>query len=145
MSRLEASNESKNENSKGILFKVISVGFFVLMAALVKESSKMVPADEAVFFRSLFALPIIFGWLWLSGNISSGLKTVSFFDNFWRVLVGTLALAFMFFGLGLLPLPEVTAISYLAPILTVLFAAVLLREKVRLIPLTAVLIGFIGV
>ena len=124
---------------------MISVGFFVLMAALVKESSKMVPAGEAVFFRSFFALPVIFGWLWLSGNMVLGLKFVSFFDHFWRGLVGTVAMGFMFLGLGLLPLPEVTAISYSAPILTVVFAATLLREKVRLIRFTAVFIGFIGV
>ena len=115
------------------------------MAALIKESSKMVPAGEAVFFRSFFALPIIFGWLWLSGHMASGLKVVSFLDHFWRGLVGTLAMAFMFLGLGLLPLPEVTAISYSAPILTVVFAATMLRERVRLIRFTAVFMGFIGV
>ena len=54
-------------------------------------------------------------------------------------------MAFMFLGLGLLPLPEVTAISYSAPILTVVFAAAMLREKVRLIRFTAVFMGFIGV
>ena len=137
--------ETSDTNTKGILLKVISVGFFVLMAALIKESSKMVPAGEAVFFRSFFALPIIFGWLWLSGHMASGLKVVSFFDHFWRGLVGTLAMAFMFLGLGLLPLPEVTAISYSAPILTVVFAAAMLREKVRLIRFAAVFMGFIGV
>ena len=137
--------EPSDTNTKGILLKVISVGFFVLMAALIKESSKMVPAGEAVFFRSFFALPIIFGWLWLSGQMASGLKVVSFFDHFWRGLVGTVAMAFMFLGLGLLPLPEVTAISYSAPILTVVFAAAILREKVRLIRFTAVFMGFIGV
>ena len=137
--------ETSDTNTKGILLKVISVGFFVLMAALIKESSKMVPAGEAVFFRSFFALPIIFGWLWLSGQMASGLKVVSFFDHFWRGLVGTVAMAFMFLGLGLLPLPEVTAISYSAPILTVVFAAAMLREKVRLIRFAAVFMGFIGV
>ena len=141
MSRPEASDT----NTNGILLKVISVSFFVLMAALIKESSKMVPAGEAVFFRSFFSLPIIFGWLWLSGQMASGLKVVSFFDHFWRGLVGTVAMAFMFLGLGLLPLPEVTAISYSAPILTVVFAAAILREKVRLIRFTAVFMGFIGV
>jgi drug/metabolite transporter (DMT)-like permease len=137
--------EASDTNTNGILLKVISVSFFVLMAALIKESSKMVPAGEAVFFRSFFALPIIFGWLWLSGHMASGLKVVSFFDHFWRGLVGTLAMAFMFLGLGLLPLPEVTAISYSAPILTVVFAAAMLREKVRLIRFAAVFMGFIGV
>jgi len=137
--------EASDTNTNGILLKVISVSFFVLMAALIKESSKMVPAGEAVFFRSFFSLPIIFGWLWLSGQMASGLKVVSFFDHFWRGLVGTVAMAFMFLGLGLLPLPEVTAISYSAPILTVVFAAAMLREKVRLIRFAAVFMGFIGV
>jgi drug/metabolite transporter (DMT)-like permease len=36
-----------------------------------------------------------------------------------------------FAGLGYLPLPEVTAIGYAAPLLTVIFAAMFLGEEVR--------------
>jgi drug/metabolite transporter (DMT)-like permease len=50
-----------------------------------------------------------------------------------------------FAGLGLLPLPEVTAIGYAAPILVVIFAAMFLGEEVRLFRLSMVALGLIGV
>jgi drug/metabolite transporter (DMT)-like permease len=50
-----------------------------------------------------------------------------------------------FAGLGYLPLPEVTAIGYAAPLLTVVFAAMFLGEDVRLFRLSCVALGMIGV
>ena len=50
-----------------------------------------------------------------------------------------------FAGLRFLPLPEVTALRFATPVLIVLFAAVMLGEKVRLIRLTAVAVGLVGV
>src|SRR5690606_1644618 len=46
---------------------------------------------------------------------------------------------------GLLPLPEATALSYAAPLLTVIFAAMFLGEQVRAFRISAVIIGLIGV
>ena len=50
-----------------------------------------------------------------------------------------------FAGLGLLPLPEVTAIGYAAPLLVVVFAAMFLNEEVRAFRLFAVALGMVGV
>ena len=50
-----------------------------------------------------------------------------------------------FTALGLLPLPEATALSYAAPLLTVIFAAMFLGERVRAFRLTAVFVGLVGV
>ena len=50
-----------------------------------------------------------------------------------------------FAGPGYLPLPEVTAIGYAAPLLTVIFAAMFLGEDVRLFRLFAVAMGLAGV
>jgi len=50
-----------------------------------------------------------------------------------------------FTGLGLLPLPEVTAISYAAPLLVVVFAAMFLDEKVGVFRLSTVALGMAGV
>ena len=50
-----------------------------------------------------------------------------------------------FTGLGLLPLPEVTAIGYAAPIFVVIFAAMFLNEQVRAFRLSAVALGMVGV
>jgi drug/metabolite transporter (DMT)-like permease len=63
----------------------------------------------------------------------------------WRGLAGTCAMGLGFAGLGYLPLPEVTAIGYAAPLLTVIFAAMFLGEEVRLFRMGAVALGLTGV
>jgi len=65
--------------------------------------------------------------------------------HFWRGLVGTSAMGLGFASLGFLPLPEVTAIGYAAPLLVVIFASMFLGETVRLFRFTAVFVGLIGV
>jgi drug/metabolite transporter (DMT)-like permease len=50
-----------------------------------------------------------------------------------------------FAALGLLPLPEATAIGYAAPLLVVVFAAMFLGEEVRAFRLSAVALGMVGV
>ncbi|WP_411889652.1 DMT family transporter [Yoonia sp. SDW83-1] len=130
---------------RGILFKVLSVCMFMAMASLIKAASADVPPGQAVFFRSFFALPIIFGWLAIRGELRHGWKTSNPMGHFWRGLVGTSAMGLGFTGLGLLPLPEVTAIGYAAPLLVVVFAAMFLNEEVRAFRLSAVALGMIGV
>lgn len=130
---------------KGILFKVTSVCMFMGMASLVKAASVEVPPGQAVFFRAFFALPIILGWLAMRGELRHGWKTKNPMGHFWRGLVGTTAMGLGFTGLGLLPLPEATAISYAAPLLVVVFAAMFLNEEVRAFRLSAVALGMVGV
>ncbi len=130
---------------RGIALKLGSVTMFVVMASLIKATADHIPPGEAVFFRSFFALPVILGWLWMRGDMRTGLKVASKMGHFWRGFVGTAAMGMMFTGLGLLPLPEVTAIGFAAPILTVIFAAMFLNESVGIIRLSAVALGLIGV
>ncbi len=130
---------------RGILFKVMSVAMFMGMASLVKAASADVPPGQAVFFRSFFALPIILGWLALRGELRHGWKTANPMGHVWRGLIGTSAMGLGFTGLGLLPLPEVTAIGYAAPLLVVIFAAMFLNEEVRAFRLSAVAMGMVGV
>jgi drug/metabolite transporter (DMT)-like permease len=54
-------------------------------------------------------------------------------------------MALGFSALGLLPLPEATALGYAAPLLTVIFAAMFLGEEVRIFRLSAVAVGLVGV
>ncbi|MFT6075458.1 MAG: drug/metabolite transporter (DMT)-like permease [Yoonia sp.] len=118
---------------------------FMGMASLIKAASTDVPPGQAVFFRSFFALPIILGWLAIRHELRNGWKTKNPLGHFWRGLVGTSAMGLGFTGLGLLPLPEVTAIGYAAPLLVVVFAAMFLNEDVRAFRLSAVALGMVGV
>src|SRR6056297_3499588 len=117
---------------RGIALKIASVCVFVSMASLIKSSADAIPPGQAVFFRSFFAIPVILAWLVMRHDLAHGLETKNPMGHLWRGLVGTSAMGLGFAGLGLLPLPEVTAIGYAAPLLTVIFAAMFLGEPVRL-------------
>lgn len=130
---------------RGILFKVASVVTFILMAALIKSVADRVPPGEVVFFRSFFAIPVILVWLGLRKELALGVGTKNPLGHFWRGLIGTSAMGLGFAGLAFLPLPEVTAIGYAAPLLTVIFAAMFLGEVVRGFRITAVALGLVGV
>jgi len=125
--------------------KLSAVFLFMVMAALIKATSDIVPPGEAVFFRSFFAIPVIVVWLVLRGELRHGLIARNPMRHFWRGILGTSAMGLTFAGLGLLPLPEVTAIGYATPIFTVILAAMMLGERIRIIRITAVGLGLVGV
>lgn len=129
----------------GIALKLIAVFLFTILAALIKASADYVPVGQAVFFRSFFALPIIVGWLLWRGDLQTGLQVKRPMGHVWRGLIGVLGMGFNFAALGMLPLPEVTALGYASPLLTVVFAALFLGEKVRLFRLSTVCLGLFGV
>ncbi|TQS73848.1 DMT family transporter [Rhodobacteraceae bacterium] len=129
----------------GILLKIASVMAFIVMASLIKASAEAVPPGEAVFFRSFFALPVIVIWLAMRGQLSVGFQVASPISHVWRGIAGTAAMGLNFAALGLLPLPEVTAVTYATPLLVVIFAAMFLGEEVRLFRLSTVALGLIGV
>jgi drug/metabolite transporter (DMT)-like permease len=130
---------------RGIALKLASVMVFIVMASLIKSTAQHVPAGQAVFFRSLFAIPVIVAWLAWRKELATGLKTAQPLGHVWRGVVGTMAMGLGFAGLGYLPLPEVTAIGYAAPLLTVVFAAMFLGEEVRIFRISAVILGMVGV
>lgn len=130
---------------KGIAFKITAIALFSIMAAMIKATADTVPAGQAVFFRSFFAMFVIFIWLLQRGEMPQGLRVNNAMGHVWRGVIGTTAMAMNFAALGLLPLPEVTAIGFAAPLMTVIFAAMFLGEEVRAFRLTAVGIGLIGV
>ncbi|MFV0492763.1 MAG: DMT family transporter [Pseudorhodobacter sp.] len=130
---------------RGIILKLCAVANFIVMASLIKSVSDHVPAGQSVFFRSFFAIPIILAWLAWQHKLKTGLRAKSPWSHFRRGVSGTLAMGCGFAGLAFLPLPEVTAIGYAAPLLTVVFAALILHEQIRAFRITSVLIGLTGV
>jgi drug/metabolite transporter (DMT)-like permease len=135
----------------GILFKVASAFAFSCMGALVKivgslsEPSSAFPVGQVVFCRSFFALVPVFVWMAMVGKLPTAFATTNRYGHIKRGLVGSLGMFCGFAGLTALPLPDATAISFAAPLFSVVLAALLLGEVVRLYRWTAVLIGFCGV
>lgn len=130
---------------RGIAFKLASVLVFIVMSAMIKATAPHVPGGEAVFFRSFFAIPVIVVWLAFRRELRTGFNTVNPMGHVWRGFAGTVAMGLGFSALGFLPLPEVTALGYAAPLLTVIFAAMFLGEDVRLFRMASVALGLVGV
>ncbi|SMO94103.1 DMT family transporter [Ruegeria faecimaris] len=125
--------------------KLAALVLFTSMSALVKALSEDFPPGELVFFRSLFAIPVIIAWLLWRGELAQGFVVKKPMGHFWRGVLGTSAMGLTFTGLSLLPLPEVTAIGYATPIFTLILAALILGERIRMIRIGAVALGLLGV
>ncbi|WP_170571226.1 DMT family transporter [Ruegeria atlantica] len=128
-----------------VALKLSAVFLFTAMSALVKALSDTFPPGEMVFFRSLFAVPVIVIWLIARGELAQGFVVRKPMGHFWRGVLGTTAMGLTFTGLGLIPLPEATAIGYATPIFTLILAALMLGERIRKIRIAAVAIGLLGV
>ncbi|MEP4410564.1 MAG: DMT family transporter [Roseibium sp.] len=130
---------------KGISLRVGATAFFTLMVLFIKWLSDSVPVGQVVFFRSAFALvPLVLFLMW-SREFPSGLRTKRPGSHLVRCILGCLAMFASFASLKYLPLSHATIIGYLAPVIAVGLAALLLGELVSGIRWFGVLFCFFGV
>ncbi|MHA6264393.1 DMT family transporter [Arenibacterium sp. CAU 1754] len=136
---------SSHRPALAVALKLSAVCIFTITAAMIKATADDIPPGEAVFFRSLCAIPVILIWLTARGQLRHGLIPQNLKGHLWRGVIGTSAMGLAFAGLALLPLPEVTAIGYATPIFTLILAALMLGERIRVVRLSAVALGLAGV
>jgi len=135
----------------GIFFKVLSGIAFTLMSACIKwlgthhMSEQIYPVGEVVFFRSFLAMWTVVVWLALQGKLRASIRTKNPLGHVQRGLVGSGGMFFGFAALAFLPLPDATALGYVAPLLTVMLAALLLHESVGIYRWGAVGFGMVGI
>jgi drug/metabolite transporter (DMT)-like permease len=95
-----------------------------------------------VFLRNLFATLMLMPLLAWRGP--SLLRSTQLPLYGVRVVVSLLSMQAWFYAISLIPIGEVTAISFLAPVLGTVGAIVLLGERVRLRRWTAIMVGLLG-
>ncbi|GAB4146324.1 MAG: DMT family transporter [Sphingomonadales bacterium] len=115
---------------------------FASVWALVRHATESVDPLQIVFFRQLIGLLAILPLLRHGGP--SLLRTHRFGTHMLRALTGVTAAFCTFLAIAKIPLGDVVAISYAAPLLTTLAAFLLLGEPARLRRILAVLVGFGG-
>lgn len=125
--------------------KIISVVAFLGMQTFIKSAGDGIPSGQVTFYRSCFALIPIFTYLAMRKELFSAFRTNSYTGHLKRGTLGIVAMAFGFYGLVHLPLPDAIAIGYASPLMAVIFAALILKEQVRIYRWTAVAIGIVGV
>lgn len=129
----------------GVLCKVCSVFCFVASATLVKLFLSDVPVGQIVFFRSLFAVVLVAGYIVLTDSMTLALKTARPWGIFWRSAIGMTSMFLAIFALQMLPIVDTVAIGYTMPLFAVVFAFFFHRERVTVFRWLAVSLGFAGV
>ncbi len=118
---------------------------FTAMATMVKLLSTGYPVGQIVFFRAFFGLVPVLLWVAWRGDFATVMHTSNPRGHVVRAVVGGSAMFLSFAGLVRLPIADATAIGYTTPLVTVILAAWLLRERVRIHRWSAVVIGLAGV
>lgn len=129
---------------KGIVLKIFSVCALLGMVSCIKAAGDLAPG-QLVFYRSLFAVPFILGWLLVRGQLRGAWRTDRPFAHLTRGIVGVISMGFNFFAITQLPLPDATALFYANPLFITIISAIFLGEAVRIFRWGAVVLGLIGV
>jgi drug/metabolite transporter (DMT)-like permease len=130
---------------KGIVLKLVSAVFFAVMSALIRYLGARYPIGEVVFYRSAFAIVPILALYTLRGELAATVRTERPFGQASRGALSIVGMFCNFGALARLPLIEANAISFTSPLISVAFAALFLKERVRIYRWSAVTVGFLGV
>lgn len=128
----------------GIAFMCAGVLCLTVNDVFAKWLGAYYPVTEVAFLRMLFALPMIVAAAFAFGR-RGALRTRRPLAHLGRGLLATLATLTFFLGLTFLPLAEVTAIAFTAPLFVTLLAMPLLGERPGAAQWAATGIGFVGV
>lgn len=134
----------RHDIRRGALMMLGATALFTIMSAMIKGVSEDIHFIETMFFRSAFALPVVFAIVWRSRNWKV-LRTQRLPGHVLRAFTGTMAQGCSFYALTVLPLAEQTALTYTTPLFVTILSIPLLGEVVRIHRWSAVVVGFIGI
>lgn len=134
---------SRNHPVAALLLVTASMALLVGIAAAARSASLAgVDPLQIMFFRNFFCVVLMLPLLYKRGWSLVQTRQPKLYG--FRVAVSFVAMLAYFEALALLPMAEVTAIGFLAPLFGALFAIILLGEHVGLQRWAALLVGFGG-
>lgn len=134
--------DARQGTIRGIGWMVLTGVLFVFVIGIVRHLGTDLPAVEAAFLRYAIGLVMISPALVrMLTRVPSGDVMVLYVS---RGLVHAGAVFLWFFAMARIPIAEVTAIGYTAPIFVTIGAAIFLGEKLYFRRIAAVVIGFLG-
>ena len=125
-----------------ILATMLGIGFLSLMDAFMKTASLAIGAYSAALLRAMVGFALI-APLWLLRQPKWPEKPVLRI-HLTRGLVGSMMALSFFYALTKLPLAETIAISFIAPVVSLYLAALILGEKIRREAILGALLGLFG-
>jgi len=126
---------------KGALWMSLSGLLFAVLSAIVRHVSAEMHPFEIAFFRSVVILAIMLVW---KGRSIKTMQVGQWKMHMVRAVSGTTAMLCIFSAFALMPVAEVTALTFTAPLFATLGAGLFLGETVRMRRWMATLFGFAG-
>ncbi|MXO73379.1 DMT family transporter [Alteraurantiacibacter buctensis] len=126
-----------------ILMTLLGVGFFSVMDAMMKGASLAMGAYSALLWRCLIAVAGTLPAWRLAGGKWPDRPTMRL--HMLRGAVGAGMAVTFFWGLTRLPIAEAIAISFIAPLIALFLAAVMLGETIARGAIVASIMGLAGV
>ncbi len=136
-----------SSTTKGILFIIASAFFFALMAVFVHLAGDIYFVQKA-FFRNAVAFAIALISVLIEGR-NEGFDSLSIPRGallflFLRSITGSIGIFGNFYAVDRLILSDAAILNKMAPFFAILFSFFLLREKIKLLPLIAIITAFLG-
>ncbi|GAB5437878.1 DMT family transporter [Falsiruegeria mediterranea] len=128
----------------GIAFIVAGMIAISINDMLIKQLSGGYPLHQMVFLRSSIGIALSMVFVYFEGGVSL-LKTRHPVLHSVRCIMVVASNMSFFVALAALPLADVTALFFAAPLFITVLSIPMLGEKVGVMRLTAVVIGFAGV
>ena len=128
-----------------ILLYLLATLLFSLLSACVRLLSRDVPVGEIVFFRSTLALLPLTLYLAAKGQFPSGIVTRHPRAHLLRGVFSVGSMYLSFLTLSLLPQANATALSFVAPLLVMGLAPLILRERPHTMVFVGAVLGFAGI
>ncbi len=136
---------SRNSFLEGVGLRLFAAFLVTAMSAAVHAAAETVPIGQIMFWRSVLALiPICLYMVWLH-EFPKALMTRRPGLHVTRGAFGAFSMAMSFLSLAYLPVANAQAIAYLAPVLVLPLAAIMLNEKLTTAIFVAIFCGFVGV
>jgi len=129
--------------SLSVLLMILSGVCFVTMHSAAKYLADEVHIFEIVFLRCALVVVILSPFLFKEGKKSLFTKQPK--NQIYRIVTNSIAILLFFYGLSISPLSLATVLNFTAPIFTVIFAIIFLKEKLTTYRLISLVLGFIGV
>ena len=133
---------TKSNRLKGIFFIILSAFGFAVMSAFIKLSGDL-PNIQKVFFRNLVsAIIALFLIIKHKGSITGKKENRKIL--IYRSLFGTIGIIFNYYAIDNLVLSDANMLNKISPFLVVVFCALILKEKINLKQILAIIVAFIG-
>lgn len=141
-------NIDMNKTLRGILFLILSAFFFAAMAVFVRLSGDINFIQKA-FFRNSISFIISFVLILkerksLENKSDLIIPKGALLYLFLRSIGGSIGIFGNFYAVDRLLLSDAAILNKMSPFFAILFSFILLKEKMKLIPLIAIITAFLG-